>query len=296
MKKQTNMKTSLKIVSGTVLLASAIILITACKKDSSSSSSSSDNGNAANMSANGATADNAYDDAFNIAMKAGNDNSLVASIEHQNSGSTTLGGSYCASVTFKGKVGVFPDTLVVDFGSGCTSTDGITRSGSITYIFSEKLKTIGSTISATFTNYKVNGYQLGGTYSITNSSPSLLAPQLTTAVTNGNIVYPNDTAYSFSGTKTVSFVSGDISNPTSLVFNITGNYSISSSYGESLAATVTTPLERKGSCGWVDKGIVGFTYTKGTASVKGTLDYGDGTCDNSAVIAIGAFTKTITLP
>ncbi|HVM87699.1 MAG TPA: hypothetical protein VMT76_05890 [Puia sp.] len=296
------MKTSFKILSGTMLMVSAILLVVACKKDSSSSNSSTDNNNAANMSANGAAADNAYDDPFYIAMQTGNDNGLASLLQQQKNGTATLGygitGSYyCATVTLKPTNGsVFPDTVIVDFGNGCTSADSITRSGSITYIFSGKLSAIGTTISATFNNYKVNGYQLQGTYAISNTSPNLFTPQLTTTVTNGNITYPSDTSYSFSGTKTVALASGSLSNISTLVFNITGNYSISSSYGESLSANVTSALERKEICAYIDKGTISFKYTKGNTSVNGTLDYGNGTCDNSALITIGAFTKTIAIP
>jgi hypothetical protein len=94
----------------------------------------------------------------------------------------------------------------------------------------------------------------------------------------------------------VAYVSGNFSTPATLVFDITGNYSISDSYGESLSANVTTALERKGSCKYVDKGIVAFKYTKGSTSIDGTLDYGNGTCDNTAIIKIGGFVKTVIIP
>lgn len=292
------MKKSLKnLCAIAILLISLITLITACKKDSSPSSSATDNSNAANLSANGATSDNAFDDAFNVAVQTGNDKGLD-NLMQMKGGKGTLGfnvtGSYyCANVTVSGTS--FPDTVTVDFGSGCTSSDSITRSGSITYIFSGKLSTPGTTISATFNNYVVNGYKLAGTYSISNTS-TLSSVSLTTAVTGGNITYPNDTSYSFSGNKTVAWISGTPSDRLSLVFNITGGYSISSSYGESLAATVTSPLVRNGTCPNIVQGVTSFKYTKGSLSVNGTLDYGNGTCDNTALITIGAFTKTVTLP
>jgi hypothetical protein len=279
------------------MLISTIMLMTACKKDSSSSKSTTDNnGNASSLSANGATSDNAYDDAFNIGVQTGYDKNLD-NIIGQKSGSTTLGYKFCATVTVSGTS--FPVTVTVDFGAGCsTSADGIARSGSITYIFTGKLSTPGTTISATFNNYVVNGYKLAGTYSIKNTSTGA-ALSLTSAVTGGNITYPNDTSYSFSGTKVATLLipPSNILDPTSFVFNITGGYTISNTVtGETLTANVTTALERKQSCAHVDKGIVSFKYTKGTASLNGTLDYGDGTCDDSALITIGAFTKTVTLP
>jgi hypothetical protein len=292
------MKTSSKIIAAaSVLFISCIILMTACKKDSSSTTPTTANNTAAasNLSANGATSDNAYDDAFNLAVQTGYDKNLD-NLMQKRDGGTTLGYNFCATVTASGTS--FPVTVTVDFGAGCKSADSITRSGSITYVFSGKLSTPGTTISATFNNYVVNGYGLTGTYAISNTSVSALIPSFTTTVTNGSITYPNDTSYSFSGTKTVVVTSSDNtpSDISSLVFTATGGYSISSSYGESLTATVTTPLERKETCLYVDKGVTSFKYTKGSVSVNGTVDYGDGTCDNSALITIGSFTETVTIP
>jgi hypothetical protein len=290
------MKTSFKILTGTLLIASVIVLATACKKDSNSSSSS-DNNNAANMSADGTTADNAYDDAFNIAVQTDYDKG-INSVTQKGNGATTLGYNFCANVTTSSNGSTFPDTVTVDFGSGCTSLDNISRSGSIVYIFSGKLSSNGTTVSATFNNYTVNGYKLTGTYSITNNTTNILAPSFTTSVSNGSVVYPNATSYTFSGTKTVNVTSSNNStNIDSLIFTASsGNYSIGNSFGESIAATITAPLVRKLSCGFISTGVLSFTYSKGNSSVKGTLDYGDGTCDNSALITIGAFTKNVTIP
>jgi hypothetical protein len=295
------MKMSAKTISATAFLAlSVCLLITACKKNSSpSSSNTADNTSAANMSANGAASDNAFDDAFGIALQTGNDQGLN-SLMQQKTGKTDLSGNgftlgspyYCATVSVSGST--FPVTVTVDFGAGCKSADSVTRSGSITYVFSGKLSNPGTVISATFNNYVVNGYKLAGTYSITNTSTTSLS--LTTAVKNGNITYPSDTSYSFAGSKMVTLASGTFTVPSSWVFNITGGYGIGSSYGDTLTASVTTPLVHPVSCKHVVSGIVGFTYTKGSASLHGTLDYGNGTCDSTALITIGAFTKTVVLP
>ena len=284
------------------LVMTAIFMMNACKKDSSSSSSSTtNNNNASTLTANGATADNAYDDAFNVGVQTGSDASLNSNMQKGggtttfSTGTTTNGinSYYCATVTASGTA--FPVTVTVDFGSGCKSADNITRSGSITYVFSGRLSTPGTVISATFNNYVVNGYQLGGTYSITNTSTGNTL-SLTTAVVGGTITYPNDSSYSFSGTKTVTYVSGDSTNLSTYVFNVTGGYTIANANtGESLTTTVTTPLVRKFNCPFIVSGIASFAYTKGAITVNGTLNYGDGTCDDSAVIAVGAFTKTITL-
>jgi hypothetical protein len=297
--------TILKI--STALVISGVIFVTACKKDSNSSGggTTANNTSAQTMTSNGATSDGAYDDVMNVAVQSGSDQSIDAIMTQQKSGIQTNGvrtvnginGFYCATVSLQTTAGSFPDTLIVDFGAGCTSSgDGIARSGSITYIFSGKLSTTGTVISATFNNYTVAGYQLGGTYTLTNTTTSSTL-SLTSAVADGTITYPNDSSYSFSGTKTVTLASGTPPDISTFVFNVTGGYTISNSNtGESLAVTVTTPLEKKESCKYVDAGVAAFVYTKGSLDIAGTLNYGDGTCDNSAVVTIGAATKTITLP
>jgi hypothetical protein len=299
------MKTKTTILKiSTVLVISAAIIFTACKKDSHSSTNTSNNAGAQDLSANGSTADAAYSDAFTVALQTGSDQSLDAIMIRKGNVQTDglrsvngINGYYCATVTASGST--FPVTVTVDFGSGCTSADSITRSGSITYVFSGRLRTPGTTISATFNNYTVNGYQLGGTYAIENtSSGSNLS--LSSTITSGTIVFPDDSSYSFAGTKTTSLsLAGiDTTNLLDNQFSITGNYMVSNSSGQSLVANVTTPLVRELSCRNIVSGVISFIYTAsaGGATVDGTLDYGSGTCDNSAVITIGAATKTITLP
>jgi hypothetical protein len=283
----------------------AVLLLNACKKSSSSSSSTTnDNGNAAALSANGATSDNTFDDVLNITIQTNQDNTLNSIIQHQggtitNGAGTSqpLGLFYCANVTVTPADTIsYPKTIVVDFGAGCTSLDGITRSGSITYTLSERFRNPGAVISATFTNYVVNGYQLGGTYTLTNNS-SLSGVAYTTAVTGGTITYPNDTAYSFAGTKTVTQTAGiGSTNLSTYVFSVTGNYTITNTTtGEMLSAKVTTPLVKDENCANIVSGIESFAYKNGSVSLSGTLDFGSGTCDNIATVTIGSFTGTVTL-
>jgi hypothetical protein len=303
------MKAKLKILQTTgMLLISTMTLITACKKDSSSSSTSTaDNNSATTLSANGASSDNMFDDALNVTLQTDQDQSLnnyilqkssVATNGMNGSGSTVTGAYYCATVTVSPADTVsFPKTITVDFGNGCTSLDNITRSGSISYTLSARFSNPGSTISATFNNYVVNGYKLTGTYSITNNSSIANGVVYTTKVTDGSITYPSDTSYSFSGTKTVTQTAGigslDFS---TYVFSVSGGYTISNSFGESLTANVTTPLVKEETCPNIVSGILDFTYTKGNIKLNGTFDYGSGTCDKIATVTIGNSTSTVNLP
>jgi hypothetical protein len=111
-------------------------------------------------------------------------------------------------------------------------------------------------------------------------------------VSSGSIIFPDQTSYSYSGSKTVKQTAGiattmDASDD---VFSITGNNSFSAN-GNTIVNTITTPLSRAYNCEWVGSGIISFTYNTNT---KGTLDFGNGTCDGDVTIKIGTFTKTIT--
>jgi len=292
-------------LTATAAIAATIFVI-GCKKDSSSSSTGGSNTGATTMSTNGTTADGAFGDAFNIAVQGGSDNNLNSLIE-MNSGKSAnsvhsvsgMNSYYCAAYTLKTTAGsAFPDTLIVDFGSGCSSSgDNITRSGSITYIFSGRLRTPGTTITATFSDYRVAGYKLDGTYTLQNTSSGATA-SLTSAVADGSTVtYPDDSVYGFHGTKTLTLnLPVDTTNWLNNTLNITGGYTVTNSSGASLVATVTTPLVRQLSCRYIVSGVLGFVYTSSSTTVDGSLNYGDGTCDNVASLTVGSTTKNITLP
>ena len=89
---------------------------------------------------------------------------------------TNLG---CAIYTLDDTIpGEYPKTLTLDFGTGCTSADGIMRKGKLIYVFSDPLLVPGATASVTFDQYVVNGYGVLGTYTITNNSSDASRNQL----------------------------------------------------------------------------------------------------------------------
>jgi hypothetical protein len=189
----------------------------------------------------------------------------------------------------------YPKTVTVDFGAGCKGWYGVTRSGSITYVFSGKYKTPGTTISASFNNYRVNGFKLEGTYSIKNNSSPQNGISFTTSVVNGKLTYPDGTTwYSYSGTRTFTQTAGFGSpNLSDYVFSIAGSHSCAASDGRTLTDSITTPLTKAFSCKYISAGIVGFTYNN---LIKGTFDYGNGNCDSLATITVGTLSRVVSLP
>jgi hypothetical protein len=299
------MKSTTILKTGLTLFIAAAVFFTACKKDNNAgSSSATTDSTAANLSSSSATSDNAYDDVFQIAVAAGSDNSISRIIAQASTGSVETnavhgvtvngnGSGSCAAYTVSpADSTTFPKTITVDFGVGCTSTDGVTRIGKITYVFSGRMRVPGTTVSATFTGYSKNGYGLQGTYSITNNSTQN-GLAYSTSVTNGKVIFPDASWYTFAGHKSVVQTAGQ-STPFNFaddVYGITGARTVASSDNKTIYDSVTTTLVKANSCHWISQGVVSFTYN----NVHGTFNFGDGTCDSLASINVGLLSETVHL-
>jgi hypothetical protein len=292
--------------AGKLMALVAVINLASCKKDSSSSNSSTNS--AVTLSDSSTVADNSYYDVLNNAFVGFADNSTVWSTSIQRSGKTTTfstektegvntGNLSCAIYSLDDTIpGEYPKTLTLDFGTGCTSADGVLRSGKLVYLFSGPLLYPGTTASVTFQNYVVNGYGIQGAYEITNTSSESTGISINTQVTNGIITYPDATNYHYSHNRTYTMIAGsstvfDISDD---VYSVAGNSSFSASDGSNIVWTIgaNTPLIKAVSCPYISKGIVGFVYNQ---SISGSIDFGDGTCDNAATITVGSIQTPITL-
>jgi hypothetical protein len=280
----------------------AVISLSSCKKDGVASNSNESN--AANLSDSSTAADNVYYDVLNNAFVGFSDNSSVWSASAPHSGKTTTFSTAtentatnlgCAIYSLDDTIpGEYPKTLTLDFGTGCTSADGIMRKGKLIYLFSAPLLSPGATASVTFEQYVVNGYGIIGTYTITNNS-SDLGININTQVTNGIITYPNETNYHYSGNRSYVMTAGSLTpfDITDDIYAVSGNSSFSASNGSSLVCNITTPLVKPVACHNVTSGVVSFVYDQ---VVNGTLDFGDGACDNLATLKVGAnITRTIIL-
>jgi hypothetical protein len=287
------------LVKPLAAFAVCITILFSCKKDNNSSQDNTTPGNdsALAMSTSAAAADNLYNDTYDVLALTTTNNSYLGRIAVNGGradGVDSVPG--CTSITVTpADANTYPKTVVVDFGTGCTGWYGVNRSGSITYTFSGKFKTPGTTVTAVFSNYKVNGYKLEGNYSITNNSSISNGILFNSSITNGKVTYPNGTTwYTYSGTKTVKQTGGLLStNYNDYVFAITGAHSYASWTGKTLTDSITTALVKQATCKYISAGVVAFTYN---GSINGTLDYGSGSCDSLATITISAINKTIGLP
>lgn len=206
----------------------------------------------------------------------------------------TSGALSCASVTITPQ-NSFPKTITLDFGTGCTSIDNVTRSGKMIITLSDSVHMNGATAVMSFDNYKVEGYKVEGTITWTNTTtPNGVS--WTRSIENGKITNPAGSYYWLHvGSKAVQQTAG-VNTPLNLVddvYSITGEHTVTNPAGKSRTATITEALV---------KPVICHNVTKGKIKIQGpnhfaVLDYGDGSCDRQATISIDGNTpRTFLLP
>ena len=191
-------------------------------------------------------------------------------------------------------------TRTIDFGSaGCTLPNGNVLKGKIIISFSNDFTSKSRTLLYRFVDFYHNGKLLQGNKSITYESKSteLLATEhpVMTFTVDMKITFDDGKVYSRTGTTVKETIEG---NETPLnwednVFLVTGNSATSLANGDTITTVITTPLRYITSCKlpFPVSGIV--SITKNTS--VGTLDFGDGKCDNLATLTIDGVTKDIIL-
>ena len=94
------------------------------------------------------------------------------------------------------------------------------------------------------------------------------------------MTFEDGTVASRKGTKTREWIEGTLnSNWADHVFLISGSWETNFANGNTHSTNITTPLRREASCRFLVSGVLDLVRTNYT----GTLNYGDGMCDNLAL-------------
>lgn len=169
--------------------------------------------------------------------------------------------------------------VTLDFGDGCENRRGKVLAGKIviTYVKNDD----GFSKSVAFDGFSVDGNAVTGSKSIekvkqnTNGNPQATKTvDITITFTTGEVV-------SKKGTKIKEKIAGaDTDTRGDDVYEITGSWESVNKEGVTKKSTITTALLREYSCRYVVSGELeivkdGETYT---------VDFGDGTCNNTATV------------
>jgi len=282
------------------------LMLAGCKKDNSITSATTDTpeeiSTTQEITADEAATEEQFDDVFNITASmnsglAGEDLGVGANVSPLDElGSTTPTNptTRCFTVTVVPNIpGVFPKTVTIDFGSGCVGRDGKTRKGKIVSIFTNRMLVPGAKVSTTFLDYYVDTFKVEGTHITENTSTSNLQGWKIQVI-NGKITNTNNNRWrEWNSLKNVLQTEGNGTPhfPLDDVYKITGNAHGANSGGHTWSALVVDPLVKKFTCRWIVQGTVRLTRDNRQV----LLDYGNGACDNIAIIYINGVPHIIRL-
>lgn len=193
-----------------------------------------------------------------------------------------------------------PGTLVtktINFGTvGCVMPNGNILKGKIIISFTFNPGATTQTINYVFENFYRNATKFEGTRTFirTMSVATVGNPShpIVTMNMDMTVTFPNNGVVVRSGTRTREIIAGFMTpNLMDNVFKITGNWTTTLPNLSVRINTITTPLIKRNNCPNIVEGTMSMVRNGNTA----TLNYGDGTCDNQAVLTVNGVSTTITL-
>jgi hypothetical protein len=187
-----------------------------------------------------------------------------------------------------------PHVMTIDFGTTCTGKDGRVRSGKI-IVSATSFKVFPSVRNKIFDNYIVDGKKIEGT--VTKTAQKDLTNISRTANIKENILIINlekgDTLSRISDITRLykKNVLADKTDDQTLTW---GSVVVKRPNGVVMTKTIadTSALVFQASCRHIVSGIASFENSKGR---KWSINYGDGSCDNKAILTVNGKSKEITI-
>ncbi len=178
----------------------------------------------------------------------------------------------------------YPVTITIDYGDSTVLHNGRVLSGVVTIIITAEKNTDGAQKIINY-NGKIDSVAVSGTETATFSGDNNTARK-NTIVSNVTFTLDNGTVLVRKGTTVHEWLEG-LATPLDFSddkIQKTGSISITSSTNDEWAKTISSPLIRLGTCRYYVMGTVEYLLNN---NVIATLDYGDGTCDTTAVLTVG---------
>ena len=183
--------------------------------------------------------------------------------------------------------------ITIDFGTGCTGPNGRVRKGKILIEFRGRRFMPGSTVTITTDGYSVDGINIEGTRTETNSSASTEEAPTFTITEDVTVTFLDGSTATRSATRTRTW--NRAPNPLNDTWTVTGTASGKTRKGKNYVMEITKPLVFKRACAIESKVVMPVEGTKKlTANEKQiTIDFGDGSCDTKITITVNGKSKEI---
>jgi hypothetical protein len=266
----------------------AIFSISSCNKDSTLIEQTS-----IDLADDDAVTNLAFDDVFNTVDNASLILENLMGIGKGDFGSGIVLADSCPTITIS--AGVFPKTITINYGTGCSGFNGSTRSGKIVVNVTDRRNVVNATRTVTFDNYYFNGIKVEGTKVIKTLPPKtnqnlLLSDKLT----NGKLTLTNGKTIERAFDHQREWIAG--SNTPKYIWDdewlTTGTATGKNINGVTYINTILTALHWTRTCEFLVSGSVKLERS-GVDPV--VLDYGTGACDAKAIVTRGGESKEILL-
>ena len=268
------MKTNFVKIGMLSCLAAVLFLSSCSEEDSAEATEETTAQLSAEQSKQSAEADKSADAVFNLMEMA------YAEVE-ENDGRNASLFTDCVTITISSEGGVTFVTL--DFGFGCQLNNGAVVSGIINLTYGPVVAGT-RTITYVFDNFTYNLKEIAGGGTIYRERNNANGNPQSTVNKALEITFPNGVVANLTGTRVAEWIEG-VGSGTWMdnVFLITGDRQIVFSSGFTHDALVTEALRREATCPHFVSGVLELTRN----NASGALDFGDGTCDNIAVLTTG---------
>ncbi len=197
----------------------------------------------------------------------------------------------CATLTLGGTKS--SGVLDIDFGDGCTAIDGRVWQGKISLKYTGRRFVEGSYVTATFTNFYIDGYKIEGDVKSTTVSVNLQQAQATfnVLVTNGKLTWPDESFATWNAERTHTWTISD----NGLSLSVEGTAYGVNVFGTEYSTEINQPLIFKSECvpSSAYIAIQGIKTITVGEDLSILVDYGAGACDRSVKISIGRQSKDV---
>lgn len=289
-----------------ISLLAAVLFTVSCKKENSQSTADKDA--AAQLVVDAGTSEvvleSTFDDVFDNAAGIDETTAGEGLGIYGSTGSGIFSGQatgteepntrcFTVTVTPRDK-GVFPKTVVIDFGTGCMAREHL-RKGKIITVYSGPLFIPGKSAVTTFDGYQIDSFKVEGKHTILNSTVSGSNQRsFTRTVENAKLTNVNNNFWrTWSGTRVMTQLEGNGTPmfPLDDVYQFTGSKKGGNANGRTWTATIIKPLKKAFICRWISEGTIEIRVN----DTVGLIDFGNGTCDNAATVTVNGVSREITL-
>jgi hypothetical protein len=195
----------------------------------------------------------------------------------------------CVTITISNENGVTFVTL--DFGLGCELQNGAVVSGIVNITYGP-IQNDTRTITYTLENFTWNNKDIAGGATIFRELSNASGNPQSTVHVDLQIYFPSGLVIQRDATRVREWIEGfGTGSWQDNVWLVTGSRDVVSNTGFSHTGVITDALRREATCPHFVSGIIDITRNGN----QGTLNFGDGTCDNIAILTVNGIDYTILL-